>query len=108
MFCTKFLKKAKRCRETIYRKQETVKESDKERRERLDWLKQYKYIQSKSHNIILKNSDVEHRIGPMVQICSEYQSINFKDKKSSEVDIELFDTYPEFLKELLTDKTNQS
>ncbi len=84
------------------------KESDKERRERLDWLKQCKYIQSKSHNTILKNSDVEHYIGPMVQICWEYQSINFKDKNSSEVDLELFDTYPEFLKELLTDKTNQS
>ncbi len=85
------------------------KESDKERWERLDWLKQRKNIQSKSHNIILKDSDVEHYIGPMVQICSECQSINFKGGKPSDgkfsscchegkVDLEPLDTYPEFFK----------
>jgi hypothetical protein len=44
----------------------------------------------------------------MVQICSECQSINFKNEKRSDVDLEPLDTYPEFLKELLTDKTNLS
>jgi hypothetical protein len=97
------------------------KESDKERRERLDRAKQRKNIRSKStHNIGLKESDVEqHYIGPMVEICTECQSINFKDEKPSDgkfsscchkgkVELEPLEPYPEFLKELLTDKTNHS
>jgi hypothetical protein len=59
-----------------------------------------------NQNLIISfsNLDVEHCNGPMVQICSECQSINFKDEKPSDVDLELFDTNPEILKELLTDK----
>ncbi len=81
-------------------------------------MKLRRNIGSKStHNIILEVSDVEHYIGPIVEICSECQSINFKDEKpgggefgcyKGKVNLEPLEPQPEFLKELFTDKPNRS
>jgi hypothetical protein len=91
-------------------------ETESEKRERLDQIIRRKGQRSKStHNIARKESNVDQQyIGPMNEICSECESINFKDEKPGDgkfslcchkgkVKLEPPGPYPELLKALLTD-----
>jgi hypothetical protein len=99
-------------RKSKSRETETVSE----KRERLDQIIRRKGQRSKStHNIARKESNVDQQyIGPMNEICSECDSVNFKDEKPSngkfslcyhkgKVKLEPLGPYPELLKALLTD-----